>query len=103
MSLKIALQQITVPSFWHSLPASQPIQIDKDAGAARRKMVLDVLATQSKPVSTDAIVDLVFDLDETVTRNSVANALQRLNADGRITKEVSFLRPGHRVAFWRIS
>jgi len=106
MSLSIMAQQCTLPSFWSSMAAS-----DKPANASERKCTMETRASTvigilnnggGKPMTTDQIFDKALAKDSEITRNTIAHALRTLLQQGKVDKDVQKIKPGVRLAYWRM-
>lgn len=90
MSLRIALEQIQLPSFWGAFKASRPLQGINQTNIRRatdiqimRDDILRILKHAGKPV---LFSDLCDELD--VTRQSLNGLLKPMLAGGQVRKVV---------------
>ena len=105
MSLSIMAHQCTLPSFWSQMAACDRTahiserQITKETRAVT---VLGILCAGGKPMTTDQVLDKALTKDQEITRNTIAHALRTLLQQGKVDKDVQKIKPGVRLAYWRL-
>ena len=105
MSLAIMAHQCTLPSFWSQMTDSYRTASNNDRKntmETRASTVIGILNTSDKPMTTDQIFDKALAKDREITRNTIAHALRTLLQQGKVDKDVQKIKPGVRLAYWRL-
>ena len=96
------IQQVTIPSFWGSLPACEKRHKPKPKKSAVeiRTDVVFAAIKKVREISTDDVIAIVQKTEPDATRNMVAHTLRGLHEAKKIVKKVRRATPTTRLSYW---